>query len=223
MGEFQRTLGEAIDDTLKVCNDYRGTGLDGLRWTRTEVKHAIRSLYMDFVRTTASAKGSTTITLVEDQNVYDLPDDCLFPIRITSSFGTSAYIMTSGAVKDLDTVGYPINAGGTPYSHFRDTLRHNEIGVWPMPGLSMDGEEVDVVYVRAPSLWSDELDVPDAAFPEWLQKDVRFGAAAIILSEADSNQRKSKAKLLDEYWNHKVTVFKSLYSTTSVEEGMVPV
>lgn len=222
MGDYARTLGQAIDETLKTCNDFVQAGRDGHIWTRAEVKLALQRIYLDFVRDAGTLMGSDTVALVDGQNVYDLPADCIYPTRLAVP-ETSVYMVTpKSLIHEVDLVGHTQADGGSSNQIYQETLAYNQFGVWPLPGLGMDGVLVDITYVRAPASWDDELEIPDTSVPEWMQKDLRYGAAAFLMRSLTDPNRIGKGAVLAGYWDMKVATFKRTNAIPNEHEGMVP-
>ena len=223
MGEYARTLGTVIDDTLKLCNDFTGAGNEGFRYTRAEVQFAIRTVYLEIVRSTGVLKGSDSILLVEDQQVYNLPTDCIYPVRAALRNGTAQVIFPK-STDETDRSFLHIGDTGKPLWTLRDNLLFNQIGVNPTPDASSAGEYVDVTYVRSPADWFvEENTYPDTAVPDWIHKDIKYGAATILVGTLSDNVSMVKTKLYDQIWHGKLMLLTRWLKEQTTDEGMTPV
>ena len=129
---YARTLAQVIDDTLRLCGDFREEEANGRKFTRAEVKARVNEVLLDLAREEGLLREVRTIPLEADTYVYTLPGDCLRPLRI-GLHGIDGYVIQPTSVAQADFYGRAMNADGTPHSFFRDTLTMNQIGVYPTP------------------------------------------------------------------------------------------
>jgi len=223
MGNYALTTGDIIDKTLKVMNDFQGAGLDGFRWTRDEVLYAVKRVYLGLSRDTRTTMGTTQIVFVEDQVVYQLPDDCIYPTRIALKNGSAYIIFPKNIQEEVDMVGNLHYTGGLPNYFYREALDQNQIGVIPIPSLPAEGMSLDITYARTPASIDDELSYPDTGIPEFLQKDLKYGSAALLMSMKTEPILVYKSRIFQSRWNSRINLVKRMQGSPAEREGMVPV
>ena len=185
---YAKTLTQVVDDTLRFCNDFKGTGADGVTWTWAEVKGRASQLLIDLVRKTGCLRATATIILAAGTSVYNLPSDCIRPLRFTFD-GFDGTLVLPRTISELDLQGVELSTSGDPYYFMRDTLGPSQIAVYPKPQTAGDPatEEGNVIvtYVCAPAAWTTNGASPDAGIPEWIHKDLKYGLAEMILPMSD--------------------------------------
>jgi len=129
---YARTLRQVINDSLRLCNDYQGDGKNGKTWTWLEVRREAQGLLLDLVRRTGILKDTQVIPLTEDDQVYDLPSDCIRLTRV-NIHGYSGFILLPRQMSEDDLVGRTQDESGYPTRFFRDILPPGQIGVHPIP------------------------------------------------------------------------------------------
>lgn len=177
---YDRTLRRIIDDTLRLCGDFRGSGRDGRKHAWTEVRDAVTACLLQVGSETGLTRGIRVIQLVAGQSIYDLPEDCLGVVSVTLHGLSSGVVVFPYALRDLDYMGVSTAAAGTPAAYYRETLASNQIAVVPVAGktgsgFTVEGEGTALVSVAdedGDRLAYDE-DVPLAA----VGGDVSFYAA----------------------------------------------
>lgn len=132
---YRKSVAAVIDDTLRICGDFRGKGRDGRRWTWSEVHDVMKYIVFRAVRDYGFLKRVAVVRLVAGQSVYDMPADC---IRVLSAtlFGFNGQAVLPGSVNDLDYMGQPVSQSGSVSTFYRDMLTDRQVGVYPAPGES---------------------------------------------------------------------------------------
>lgn len=223
---YARTLGQIVDDTLRLCVDFRGAGQDGRVWTRSEVIEAVNSVVLNQVKKTAPLKTSAIIQLQEGISVYDLPIDCILPLRfVFGSSSTVETLMTPKSRTEFDLVGQQLNMEGVPSSFTNEFVEVRKFVVSPAPQrgsldvvVAEDGElvivddeylisgqpplldNVKVYYVRSPSLLSNESSYPDSAFPEFAHHWIKYGAAQELMRHSRKPLHQKKSVVFYKKW-----------------------
>ena len=227
MGNYALKIGDIIDDTLRVLKDFRGAGLDGFRWSRSDVLYAVKQIYLDLARETHTIFNTIDIAFVEGTYIYDLPADCIYPTRIgltSTTNGTFYIILPRSITEDVDMTSLLIPSEGLPNWFYRDSLDFNQIGVIPTPGAASGTDYIlDITYVRTPSGLVDEGDYPDSGLPEFLQKDFKYGAAALLLSMTSDKGLVYKSRVFMGKWLGRVNMVKDNQLSPTVREGAVPI
>lgn len=129
---YARTLTHVVASTLRFCNDYRGDNTDGFLWKWSETASRANDLVLDLVRRTGILRDTKTIVLEEDVNVYDLPPDCIRPLRFMVH-GLQGSLILPRTMAELDLVGQPMNVEGDPYYFMADHLTWGQIAFFPTP------------------------------------------------------------------------------------------
>jgi hypothetical protein len=129
---YSKTLAAIVDDTLRICSDFRGVGRDGLRWSRRQVTAAVNDAALDLVAETGVLKDARTIRLRAGAGVYDLPPDCLRLLRVGID-GALGKVVLPSVLAQVDLDGGAASARGKPVEFFRELLAPDQIGVLPVP------------------------------------------------------------------------------------------
>lgn len=133
---YARTLLQVVSDTQRLCNDYIAQGKDGDTWTWMEMKSAVQDTILDMVRRTGILRESRVIFLDEDEQVYDLPDDCIRLLRVGLNKITGSIALPT-SISHRDMAGLSRSSEGQPTDFYRDhSLGPNQIGFIPTPGES---------------------------------------------------------------------------------------
>lgn len=133
MPSYARTLRDVINGALRLCGDYRGDGVSGKIWSWSEVRTMIQDELLDLCRRTGILKESRIIFLEEDEQVYDLPPDCIRILRVGINKFTGAVVLPT-SISERDYQGLARSSEGTPLEFYRDhTLAPNQIGFIPTP------------------------------------------------------------------------------------------
>jgi len=121
-----------VNDTFRYCNDFRGDGVDGLIWLWSEVKGKTNALLLDMVRRTGILRDTGIVQLQANVNVYDLPPDCIRPLRFMVN-GLGGTLILPRTMSELDLLGQPMNVKGDPYYFMRDLLGPDQVAFFPTP------------------------------------------------------------------------------------------
>jgi len=129
------TVERVIDDTLKLAGDYRGTRRNGRRWMRGEVMAVLNRVLFQMARSTGALRTVYLLPVVEGQQVYTLPTDCIqiFSARLD---GLTGQVVLPSSVGEQDHSFRRIDQVGRPRYAFGDTLAYNQIGLLNVPGAS---------------------------------------------------------------------------------------
>jgi len=127
------TVERVINDALKLAGDYRGNRRDGRRWLRVEVMAVLNRVLFQMARSTGALRTVYLLPVVEGQQVYTLPADC---IQILSARldGLTGQVVLPTSVGEHDHTGRRIDQVGRPEYAFADTLAYNQIGLLNVPG-----------------------------------------------------------------------------------------
>jgi len=133
---FARQFYQIVDDTFRLCGDFRGAQINGRTWTRSEVRSIANEKMLELIKLSGALKTVRSIPLLEGVNVYDLPPDCIMPLRF-GMHGVDGYVLTHKSITDLDLIGCSRTTEGDPTTFYREFLAPNQVGVMPIP--SRDG------------------------------------------------------------------------------------
>ena len=129
---YAKTLRQVVNDTFRYCNDYRGDGTNGFSWLWSEVAARANDLLLELVQKTGILRDTQTIHLIEGTNIYDLPPDCIRPLRFMIH-GLGGAIVLPRTVSELDLQGQPLAIEGDPYYFLRDHLGPSQVAFFPTP------------------------------------------------------------------------------------------
>ena len=129
---YAKTLSQVVNDTLRYCNDYRGEEENGFTWLRSEVIARANDLLLELVQKTGILRDTQTIPLKKDINIYDLPPDCIRPLRFMIH-GLGGNIVLPRTMSELDLQGQPLAVKGDPYYFLRDHLAPSQVAFFPTP------------------------------------------------------------------------------------------
>ena len=206
-------LKEVINQTLRCTGDYFGTGyIDGRTWTRAQVIIAINQALLEWSRRTGFLRKIDTVALTESTKTYTLPDDCLRLLRIgfyDDNACTWIAEPTSITARDLAYLAVTGELAATYF--FLEYLAYNKFGWQPNVGADITAY---LSYIRSHTYWDTENDDPEDAIPTWFHKDIKWGAAKILLAESKEAWRKEKKVYCERKWNaviNRMVVFRQFH------------
>lgn len=213
---YARTLSQIVAGTQRLCNDYRGLNQNGRIWTWQEYVLAANDVVKEMVRQAGGLRSTQQTPLVAGQEIYTLPANCIRPIRI-GLYGVEAGILLPSTITHLDLIGSARSAAGTPLRFRRDLLAPNQIAVLPLPGSATSGTgDLYVHYERKPTRMSARGDYPDSGLPEWVHKDIQYGAAAHLLRNRRTKLAQEKFKRFAGKWQSVVNTLKSRIAVAGI-------
>jgi len=237
---YARKFNEIVDDTLRICLDFRGKGQDGYTIKQDEVLPAAKWAINELVRRSSCLREVGVVGLSDGTGIYDLPPDLLRLQRVGFN-NLKGYVILPTSVTEVDMYGGAFEPEGDPVKFYREMLADDQIGLMPVPGtdgstftpagslpygnirelVDADGNELPITspstrtgtgesglgrisgipfrvrgggrplrevispygnvtihYVRKPD---NDGKYPDEGLPEWVHKDVKYGAAAYVL------------------------------------------
>ncbi|HUV77077.1 MAG TPA: hypothetical protein VMW06_03360 [Desulfobacterales bacterium] len=133
---YARTVLQILDDTLRLCNDFRASGSDGKKWSWEEAQTALKDTVLDMVRRTGVLKAVRILPLQEDVAIYDLFGDCIRILRV-GIHGLSGTVVLPRSMAEYDRSGRGMVEEGFPREFFKDNIDFGKIGFYPTP--SADG------------------------------------------------------------------------------------
>ncbi len=264
--EYAKTLRQVINETLKFCGDYVLDGADGKEYTYEEAKTKINDLLIDLVKSTGILRKTSMIYLQEDVNVYNLPLDCLLPLRVNIN-GINGTIVFPRSLAEMDMIGNTIATKGDPYYFLRDYLPLGQIAFFPTPsrdGSSMtrddeygllrrivdeDGNNltydanyalrriggvpftvsgdgrvvrevvpsignIQISYIRVPDRWVKPDGYMDPDIPDWIYKDIKYGAAWMLLQNNRTRLGIIKKQRAFSKWNASILGIRQMIEDT---------
>jgi hypothetical protein len=135
---YARTVAQIIDGAFRLCQDFRISGGDGRVWRYAEVLDDLNFTLIDLAKNTGILRGIGVIPLQVNVNIYDLPSDCVRPIRF-ALHGLEGTVLTPTTVTTYDLRRESRTPTGDPTTFFREFLEPNQVGFFPIP--SQDGSE----------------------------------------------------------------------------------
>ncbi len=129
---FARTFWQIVDDSLRLCGDFKASRKDGYFWTRSEVRSITNEKMLELIKLSGGLKSTRTVPLVVDVNIYDLPGDCIMPLRFGMN-GLDGYVLLHKSITEFDLNGDVRTSEGDPLTFFREFLAPNQFGVMPIP------------------------------------------------------------------------------------------
>lgn len=132
MSAYARNLSEIVEGAQRIVGDYVRPQSNGLVWAWSEVHEAANDTILDLVNRTHVLKDVRVVSLRSGVNIYDLPPDCLRPLRV-GMHGASGYVVLPKSMEEVDLEGVSRAALGDPLTFFLDFLKPNQIGVLPIP------------------------------------------------------------------------------------------
>ncbi|MEM5787632.1 MAG: hypothetical protein AAGU11_09955 [Syntrophobacteraceae bacterium] len=133
---YARNLAQIIDGTLRLCGDFVRPGGNGRKYARDEITSVANDALLNTVRDLGLLKEWGIIQLTKDIAIYQLPPDCLRPLRLCYHGTSRAYIVLPASLNQIDLYGGTMTATGSLTSFFRDHLAYNQIAVLPVPSAS---------------------------------------------------------------------------------------
>ena len=214
--DYALTLSQIVAATQRLCNDYRGANRDGRIWTWQEYVLAANDVVKELVRQAGGLRDTQQTPLVAGQEVYTLPSTCIRPLRI-GLYGVEAGILLPSTITTLDLVGSARSATGTPARFRRDLLAPNQIAVLPLPGSATSGTgDLYIHYERTPTRMVHRTDYPDSGIPEWVHKDICYGAAAHLLRNRRHKLPQQKFQRFAGKWQMVVNILKSRIAVAGI-------
>jgi hypothetical protein len=132
--EHRKTLGDVVDQTLALCGDYRGQGLDGHWRKREEVRAVAKRAYLSLIREAGVLRGSAVIPIIDGEYIYDLPPDCLTLLACRANgIGASSTLILPSSAREIEAKGIELASVGSPINFLRDILNHHQIAFFPSP------------------------------------------------------------------------------------------
>jgi hypothetical protein len=264
---YAKNLHEIVLDTYRLCGDMHPDQTYGRIWTYAEVVDEINRAVLYCIDQTGGLRASAVIPVIGNSNIYDLPQDCIRPLRIGFS-GTQGWVLLPSSLTSY--VDLPSNARvqeGNPFLFYSEYLAPNQVGVIPTPkdsgsSFSRDSQygllrgirdadgnylpfdanrplrgirgvpfqrtgdgriirevisplgNVYVYYVRSPSKMINRYDYPDPSIPEWIHKDIKYGAAQTLLRFRRNKLAQLKLKRSQKKWFTAVLRYQRLIETT---------
>lgn len=129
---WRRSIGEIVDDTLRLCSDFRGTGLPGRTFTVEEVVRVANQVLLNLVSNEVLLKNTAIIQLLDGTYIYDLPPDCIRPLRF-AMHGLGGTVILPLSVTQCDLMGVNRTTEGDPENFYREFLAPNQVGFTPTP------------------------------------------------------------------------------------------
>lgn len=124
-----------IDETLLRLGDEQGN-----YWTRDEIRRLLNRGQEEIVLRTQCLVDQAPFLLQENEDTYELPDDCLSIIRIESANGTPLTPKSSG---DLPGLIRTSETTGNPKYYYSDLDGTNKVRFYPRPSTSQLAALVD--------------------------------------------------------------------------------
>lgn len=129
---YARNAGQIIDDALRLCRDFRIAGGGGRIWRWQEVLDELNSVMADLAKSTGVLRSVNVIHLIEDTNIYDLPPDCIRPLRFQLN-GIDGTVLLPITRSQMDIRKEAMTRTGNPESFFREFLAPHQVGFFPKP------------------------------------------------------------------------------------------
>lgn len=221
MATHRILLRDVINRALKCCGDYFGTGyIAGQTWTRAQVILAINHALLDWADRTGFLRKIDVVALADGTKTYSLPDDCLRPIRIGFYDDNACTWVSRPTTITLQDISFrPITGDASPQEHFTEFLEYSKFGYQPTVGEDINAY---VSYVREPTYWDDEATYPEDGIPTWFHKDIKWGAALVLLTELKADARKAKITYIKGRWDKVINRMKTIKDYHGHDHGMVP-
>jgi hypothetical protein len=129
---YARTVQQIIDDSFRLCLDFRGSGTDGRLWKYSEVLDDLNFALIDLAKNSGILRGTAVVPITAGVNVYNLPADCIRPLRFMIHGLQGKFLLpTSKTKRDLQRL--PFTPTGDPRYFFREFLAPNQVGFFPTP------------------------------------------------------------------------------------------
>jgi hypothetical protein len=254
---YARTLHQIVIGTYRLCGDYYPNATFGRIWTYEEVVAEVNRAVLACIDQTGGLRGNAVIFVSDNSDIYDLPQDCIRPIRIGFSGLDGWVLLPSSLTSYVDLPGHAALQEGNPYLFYGEFLAPNQIGVIPKlkdastgftftrdhdHGLLRQIRDADgnyipfdanaplrgirgvpfqrtgdgriirevispggntyiyVDYVRSPAKMIIQNDYPDPYLPEWIHKDIKYGAAQNLLRFRRNKFAQLQAKRFQKKW-----------------------
>jgi hypothetical protein len=129
---YARTVLQILDDSLRLCNDFRASGSGGKKWSWEEAEAALKDTVLDMVRRTGVLKAVRVLPLKKDVAIYDLFGDCIRILRV-GIHGLSGTVVLPRSMAEYDRAGCGMVEEGFPRDFFKDNIDSGKIGFYPTP------------------------------------------------------------------------------------------
>lgn len=129
---YARSVAQIVDGAFRLCSDFRASGADGRIWRYSEVLDDLNFTLIDLAKNTGILRGVGIIPLEADTNVYDLPADCIRPLRFALN-GMAGNILVPSTLTYADLKEENRTSTGDPTEFYREFLAQNQIGFFPIP------------------------------------------------------------------------------------------
>jgi len=153
---------EIRTEIRRLVND-----VNSMRWTDAVLNDRINQAQDDVAWRTRFMVNQTTVACTVGQLEYELPADCLIPIRICydtdgSSVTTKYEELDYATLDKLDRDNgqyWETRSSGTPKEYY---YRGNYVGLFPPPGQNYTGDYGDLRlhYVVRPSTMTSDSNIP---------------------------------------------------------------
>lgn len=162
---YARTVAQILDGALRLCLDFRLSGGDGRIWRYAEVLDELNFTLTDLAKNTGILRDVGIIPIVADTNVYDLPADCIRPLRFALS-GMDGTVLSPSTLTYYDLKREARTTEGDPTEFYREFLNHNQVGFFPIPSTAGNTSTNDTNHGLLRKIVDDDGVVPfDASGP----------------------------------------------------------
>lgn len=144
---YARKLWQIVDDSLRLCRDFRESQGDGRKWRFSEVVEVVNDVILAVSKRTGILRDVAVIPLAANINVYDLPANCVKVLRVGIN-GMEGTILLPTTVTKVDLMRNARSATGEPTEFFREFLASNQIGFFPIPSASVAGSSTGSSFIR---------------------------------------------------------------------------
>lgn len=218
---YARTALQIIDGAFRLCLDYRGSGADGRIWKRTEALDEFNFTLIDLAKNTGILRGTQLIQIVAGTNIYNLPTDCIRPTRFVMNGDLSGEFLLPTSMTRVDLLRMPMTPQGNPRRFYKEFLAPNQIGFMPVPsqsGATVTGTtdltdtlgNVQVWYIRVPTVVTGTASYPDIGIPEFIHLWIKYGVAARMCMYSKTKIHQEKLKRFTLVWRMAVNRVKRL-------------
>ena len=129
---YAKTLGQIVDDTLRLCGDFVASGAHGRHFSWDEIATAVNDCLLLICRELGFLKTWGLVNMVAGSAIYNFPPDCERPIRMLIR-GTRSFVIWPASIDQIDLYGGYLRATGTVSNFFRRYLAYNQFAVIPVP------------------------------------------------------------------------------------------
>jgi hypothetical protein len=130
---YALTLRDVINGAFYLIGEYQGSGKDGKSFTWLEARGLLQDMLLETVRHTGVLRDQRVIFCEADEQVYDLPSDCIRILRVGIHTLTGEVVLPS-SISERDYQQMARSSQGYPTVFYRDhSLAPNQIGFIPYP------------------------------------------------------------------------------------------